>query len=111
MHDFYSVVRWIEYQPVVQRLIEIWPNIKRLVKFWHRLPKSSRPSSKRYEFVVETVVNPLVVAKLLQLCCKFTEAILEKISIRTANNTVFQERVTTIVQKCFGDNYSARHSE
>ena len=53
MYDFYSVVRWIEDQPVAERLIEIWPNIKRLVKFWQNHPKSERPSSKSYQIVVE----------------------------------------------------------
>ena len=64
MYDFYSVVRWIDDQPVAERLIEIWSNIKRLIKFWQTFPQSKRPSSKSSEVVVEAVTDPLLVAKL-----------------------------------------------
>ena len=113
MNDFYSVVRCIDDQFVAERLIEIWPSIKRLVKFWQSFPKSKRPSSKSYEVVVETVADPLVVAKLR--FCSYVASLLKpylkKFLIRTANDTLFEERVITTVLKCFGDDYSTRYSE
>ena len=113
MNDFYSVVRCIDDQFVAERLIEIWPSIKLLVKFWQSFPKSKRPSFKSYEVVVETVADPLVVAKLR--FCSYVASLLKpylkKFLIRTANDTLFEERVITTVLKCFGDDYSTRYSE
>lgn len=50
MYDFYCVVRWIEDQPVAERLIKIWLKLS----IW-------------LNFVVEVVADPLGKAPLLQL--------------------------------------------
>ena len=113
MNDFYSVVRCMDDQSAAERLIEIWSSIKRLVKFWQSFPKPKRPSSRSYEVVVETVADPLVVAKLR--FCSYVASLLNPylkiFLIRTASGTAFEERVITTVLKCFGDDYSARYSE
>ena len=60
---FYNY-RWVEDQPVANRLIEIWPNIIKIVIYWRKLPASKKPSSKSYHAVDRAVGDEFTVAKL-----------------------------------------------
>ena len=52
--------RWVESESVAERAIEIWPNFVKVIKEWEKLAKSSRPSNKSYETLVEFHLDKFV---------------------------------------------------
>ena len=55
--------RWVEDRPVDDRALEVWPSVLKVIKYWERLCKSSRPSIKSYQVVVDHYADRLIPCK------------------------------------------------
>ena len=55
---------WVENKTVAIRLNKIWDDLDKLYIFWDSLPKSKRPSSKRYHILKAALDDKLMPVKL-----------------------------------------------
>ena len=56
--------RWAEDCPLPERALEVWLSVLKVIKYWERLCKSSRPSIKSYQVVVDHYTEKLIPCKL-----------------------------------------------
>ena len=55
--------RWVEDRPVADRALEVWPSVLKVIKYWEGLYKSSRPSIKSYQVVLDHYTDKLIPCK------------------------------------------------
>ena len=56
--------RWVEDYPVADHALEVWPTVLKVIKQREGLCKSSRPSIKSYQVVLNYYTNKLIPCKL-----------------------------------------------
>ena len=56
--------RWVEDSPVADHVLEVWLSVLKIINYWEGLCKSSRPSTKFYQVVVNHYTGKLIPCKL-----------------------------------------------
>ena len=54
----------MEDRPVADRALEVWLSVLKVIKYWEGLCKSSQPSIKSYQVVVDHYTDKLIPCKL-----------------------------------------------
>ena len=57
-------IRWVEDRPVADHALEVWPSVLKVIKYWGGLCKSSQPSIKSYQVVVDHYIDKLILCTL-----------------------------------------------